>query len=122
MCDAGSTRIDTVLATPAGAAAVHAVKYRWDLLGVDHVPIQIELNSHIFSQQMMVPLIPTAINTTEAMRTSPEVAHEIAQKAFEPYRESFEKALAEEDLDRAHEIWCDISVAHLIQISGKARP
>jgi hypothetical protein len=111
-----------VLATPAGAAAVQTVAYRWDLHGVDHVPIQITLNTSVYEQEMTVPVFPSPINTTNAMRATPEQVEQWAREVCDIYADDLQRAVREQKLDLAHEIWCDMATAYLIKATGQPPP
>ena len=96
--------------------------YRWDLHGVDHVPIQVTLDAGVYTQEMKVPVFPAKINTTEALRATPEETNRWAEEICAEFAEDLQRAILEEELDMAHEIWSDMATAYLIKASGKPPP
>ena len=122
MTGPGCTRIDAILANPAGAAAVKSVKYEWDLACADHVPIGVTLDARIFSSLIRAPIQPKPIDTTGASNCTQDESDRAFDSAWEVYGTDFEKALEAKDVNAAHNAWCDLAALYLITLSKKAPP
>jgi hypothetical protein len=122
MAGPGYTRIAAVFANKAGAAAVKSVKYEWDLACADHVPIGVELDTGIFDSVIREPLLPKPIDTSRASKATDDDKEEACAKVLSIYGDILDKAIAANDVNGAHEAWCDMATDYLIEMSGKEAP
>ena len=122
MSGPGCTRIDAVLANRAGAAAVKKVKLEWDLTCSDHVPIGVQLDTGIFTTVIKEPLRPKPIDTARAAKLTDDEIKEACDKVMVKYGEQLERALLERNVNKSHDIWCDMATDYLILISQKDPP
>ena len=118
----GTTRIDCVFGTPAAAAAVSELSYRWDLDGFDHVPIQVTLNAAAFAAETVVPIVPAPILVSDVSKLSTETIDDAVNAASIKHGPELERALAADDLDAAHYAWCDMATHCLVLMSGLPHP
>ncbi len=62
----GVSRLDVILANPVAAAAVIGFTPRWDLVQVDHVPLQVDMRIRDLAAYEVVHKAPGKVNTDKA--------------------------------------------------------
>ncbi len=102
----GVSRIDVALANPAAVSAIKSFDLRWDLVQVDHVPIQITLNVGDLDEPDVVQRTRGDVNTDGAPQPDDDRWDAAYQRAFGMYGHDLQGALDGEDVDAAHKAWC----------------
>ncbi len=115
----GVSRIDVALVNPAAMAIVRDFQLRWDLVQVDHVPIQLTLNAGLLDFEDVVQDTrgDVAVDGTPPMYD--DKWDDAYQKAQEIYAGKLQTALDKGDVDDAHVQWCLFAEACLEFAKGR---
>lgn len=119
--EGGVTRIDLILCNQAAAHACVKFEHRYGAArGFDHVPLQLGLNYARFDDDINVAIQPVKLPRCNLENLTCEQRGKIEEsrrKAFEQvwlrYKDDFDKAINEKQLDLAHTIWCNAAQSFL---------
>ena len=122
MTGPGKTRIDTVLCNQVANALVIEASLRWQLgMEFDHACLAVRLDLKAMTQrvQRLAPVIPVSLQgfffdpppkaTADEKDLCKKLADEDFDRLWMHFDNSFAKALADKDVDQAHQIWCSAS-------------
>ncbi len=121
MTGPGVSRLDVILANPVAAAAVVNFVPRWDLVQVDHVPLQVIMKVRDLAATEVVHKAPEKILTDHLPPDWSAKWDEAVDKAYSIYGNSFDAAVDNQRLDDAHEIWNYMAEA-VIKIAAGGDP
>ncbi len=117
----GVSRIDVVLANPVAAAAIKDFALRWDLVQVDHVPVQVTLDLDELGALEVVQKTRGLVDTKGLPdRDDPKWDHAM-NTAQEIYGPRLQTALDKRDLNEAHVAWNLMAEACLKLAAGWQR-
>ena len=86
------------------------------------MPIQVNLDTGVYATEVTVPITPAPIVVPNAKKLDKDFIQQCLDDACCNFGNTFEKALENDDLNGAHNAWCDIGIDFLIKMSGKAPP
>ena len=86
-----------------------------------HVHTKVE-DKGFWETTTRTPIFPAAIDTECARRLTEEQAATLAAETYAAHKDHLKRAIAQEDLDGAHNAWCDYAVDYLVKASGKPHP
>ena len=117
----GTTRIDLMLANPSAAAAVIAHYSRWDLVQERHVPQEVILDMQTLDSDEIIQRTAGKVTFADSEESEEELSMEDAyNEARSRYKEEYERALVQRDVNKAHVIWN--KVAEVAILAGKGEP
>ncbi len=115
----GVSRIDVILANPAAAAMIVDFKPRWDLIQVDHVPLQVKLDVARMEDYEVRQKGCDQIDAQDL----PEEWHAdwdaAVAEAEAMYAPRLNQALADGDVDQAHITWNRMAEACIYLAKGE---
>ncbi len=106
MSGPGVSRIDVALANPAAISAVKSFHLRWDLVQVDHVPIQIVLDMGEADLHDIVQRTRGDVDVAGAPLPDDEGWDAAYHEAHQEFGHRLQAALDSGNVDEAHLIWC----------------
>ncbi len=121
MAGPGVSRLDVILANPVAAAAVVNFVPRWDLVQVDHVPLQVTMKVRDLAADEVVHKAPEKIPTDNLPPDWSAKWDDAVDKAYSIYGNNFDAAVDNHRLDDAHEMWNYLAEA-VIRIAAGADP
>ena len=119
MSGPGKTRIDAFLCNALANALIVNAELRWDLgMKYDHACLALRLSVQAMFQQVqrLAPVMPISLDNfyfdppQKATPAEREVCRQWADEDFarhwRRFEDAFAAALANQDIDKAHEVWC----------------
>lgn len=119
--EGGVTRIDVILCNQPAAHACVDFEHRYGAArGFDHIPLQLGLDYAKFDDDINVAIQPAKLpqcdleqRTCERRRKIEETRSKGFEQAWLRYKDDFDKAIVEKQLDRAHTLWCNAAESFL---------
>jgi exonuclease III len=118
MSGPGVSRIDAILANPVAASAVKAFYHRWDLVQVDHVPLQVDIELGELAANVIKQKTRGNVDHEGIPKMTPSAWDLVCGKIRSKYGPSFDSALARGDIDGANEYWSIMAEASLQVAKG----
>ncbi len=119
MSGPGVSRIDIALANPAAISAVRAFHLRWDLVQVDHVPIQILLDMGRLDAVDIAHRTRGDVCTKGVPAEHDDKWDDAYHRAHAMFGPRLQAALDAEDIDEAHTQWSYFAEACIELAKGK---
>ncbi len=119
MSGPGVSRIDIALANPAAISAVRAFYLRWDLVQVDHVPIQVLLDLGRLDAVDVVHRTRGDVCTKGVPPDHDDKWDDAYHRAHAMYGPKLQAAMDAEDIDDAHIQWSYFAEACIEIAKGK---